>query len=139
MAGHIEFQQTNKINQAIAPQAVAGSLTSTYFDMGEAHHAVAIIEVGAHTTDVVVLLNQGIAAGVGGGGTVKAIAGKTVTVVVGMANSFQVIECEASELDVNGGFKSIAVLTTVAAGAGALISVTFIRTPLRREPSSLVT
>lgn len=132
------FQKTNKSDRALSPQAIATAVrTSSFFNMGVAHAGAFVIVIGAVAAALVAKVLQGTASGATGG-TTKAILGKTATYGTAHANSLQIIEVEASELDVANLYKAVALQVT-AAGAGGLLGAAFVRTPLRYEPASLVT
>ena len=70
---------------------------------------------------------------------VKAIAGKTHTFTTATDEAIAIIECEASELDIANGYRSIALHISAAGATAGSVGGTFHRVPLRQEPASLVT
>lgn len=138
MAGHIEFQQQNKVTFGFTPAALAtATRTGAFWTMADAHHVAVVFIIGAVTAAVTLSVIQGKKAGATGG-TTATISGKSLVIGTADALSVKIIEVEASELNVASAYLSIAA-KAVAAGGGAVVGATVIRTPLRREPSSLVT
>jgi len=130
---HVNFQKQNAVSHGISPQQVAGALASTYYSMNDAHHAAFLIEVGVHTTDIVIEIHEAKSAA---GGSHQLIAGKTITIAAAMANTKQIIEVDASEM--TEGFDFLGIVTSCAAGAGCLASVAVVRSPLRYYPPEYV-
>jgi len=130
---HVEFQKEFAISHGISPQAVAGALKSTYYSMDDAAHATFVIEIGAHTTDAVIEIHQAKNAAEL---DPALIAGKTLTIVVGYANSVKIIEVDGSEM--TDGFSHLGIVTSCGGGGGALVSVTMIRSGLRYNPPEYV-
>lgn len=128
---HQKLTKSFKYGQAIHPASIAGANTPIYFDMSIAHRAVFIILGGAWTSDQTVQVRQRL----GAAGTEKDITGKVVTLTTLLANTVQTIEVEASEMDVNGGFDRIGLLT---AGGTNVLGAAIIR-ETRYLPPSLVT
>jgi hypothetical protein len=136
MGTHYEFQEQNKVTIGNPPEAFATETkNSARASMADAHHAAVIILVGAWTAAVTVSIRQANALT---GGTTAAIAGKTLAVTAAMANLTQILEVEASEMDVANGYNHIFV-RVVAAGAGAYVGTSIVRTPIRYEPASKIT
>lgn len=133
---HTEFQKQTKVVFGLVDTTGTGDVNSDFIPMGEAHHCAVIIVVGTLANDVVFTLRESIIPGTSPGGD-QAISGKTVTLGAGESDSISILECEASELDVAGGFKNISV-RSAAVGAAEVMCI-IIRSPLRFEPASLVT
>lgn len=70
---------------------------------------------------------------------VKAIAGKTHTFTTATDLAIVIIECEASELDLANGYKSIFAHISAAGANAGYVGCTIHRMPLRHEPASLIT
>ena len=70
---------------------------------------------------------------------VKAIATKTMTFTAATDETISTIECNASELDVANGYRSLAIHVSAAGGNAGFVSATLHRCPLRHEPASLIT
>lgn len=132
---HVEFQKTHKVTLGFASQSVATTTTTgAFWSMESAHHAAVVFVIGAWTAAATISVIQGLAAGA----SPATIAGKALVLGAGHANSVQIIEVEASELNVASAYKTIAA-KAVAAAAGAVIGATVIRHPLRVDPASYVT
>jgi len=135
---HLEFQKTHKTTLGFGSQSVATTTTTgAFWSMKNAHHAAVIFVIGAWTATAVISVMQGNAP-LATPALAAVIAGKTLTLTAGHQNTVQIIEVEASELNVASAYFSIAA-KAVAAGAGAIIGATVIRHPLRVDPASYVT
>lgn len=135
---HLEFQKKNKVTLGLASQSIATTtITGTYWSMAGAHHAAVVFIVGTVTAAITLSVNQGNAP-LATPATAATISGKTVTLGTADSDSIQIIEIEASELNVASSYFSIAA-KAVAAGAGAIVGATVIRVPLRHEPAAYIT
>lgn len=134
--GHEEFEQQKKITYGLVDNTGTGDVDSDFIPMGLAHHCAVLIIVGTLAANVVFSLRESIIPGAAPGGD-KAIAGKTITLGVAESDSVALLECEASELDVAGGFKNISI-RSAAVGACEVMCI-IVRGPLRFEPASLIT
>ncbi len=134
---HVEYQKQVKVTLGLtAAQVATTTTTGSWWSMESAHHAAIIFVVGAWTAGVTLNILQ---ATDNAGGSAKALTpAKTLALTAGHADSVQILEVEASELDVAGAFNHIAV-QAIAAGAGAILGSSIHRFPLRYEPSSYIT
>lgn len=131
-----EFQKTHKVTYGVLATSLASTtVTGTYWSMKEAHHAAVIFTIGAIAAAVTISIMQGKAAGA----TPATIAGKSTALGTGDANSVQILEVEASELNVANGYETIAARAVAGGAANCDISATVIRWPLRIVPASLIT
>ncbi len=128
----IQFQQNNKVDLVKAAVSENGGATvgAVYLSMANAHHVSFIITFGvcAGTCPVQITQKNSVTA------VVKDITGK---LQAASAGTVKIIEVEASELDVSGGFDMVGFATT-GAGGGALISIVAVRSELRWGPSGLI-
>lgn len=133
----VAFQKLAKSTLGLTAASVATTTTTgAWWSMAKAHHMAVLFVIGAWTAAVTVNVLQATDNSGSGG---KAIgAGKTLAITAPMANSIQILEVEASELDVANAFNHIAV-QAIAAGAGAILGATVVRVPIRFGPSSLIT
>ena len=127
----VEFQKKHKSIFALIDNTGTGTVNSDFVSMAKAHHATVIIIAGTLAADVVLTLRESIIAGAAPGGD-QAIAGKTVTMGVAESDSIDILEVEASEFDIAGGFKNIS-LRSAAVGA-CEISAVLILWPTRYKP-----
>lgn len=130
---------TERISEDMAPLVSynadslgAGTTTSTYVDMENYHRGWLYLNVGdmqAGATLDVALLQATSAAGAGS----KAITGKSITQLTqagGDGDDLLCIELQSEELDVDGGFKFVAVQVVVA-NANVELAWTFFGTRSR--------
>ncbi|MBA7611603.1 hypothetical protein ES703_18831 [subsurface metagenome] len=127
----VEFQKKHKTVFALIDNTGSGTVNSDFFSMSKAHHIAIVIIAGTLANDVVLTIRESIIPGAAPGGD-KAIASKTVTMGVAESDSIKILEVEASELDLAGGFKNIS-LRSAAVGA-CEISAVIIKWPLRYSP-----
>lgn len=127
----VEFQKKHKSDLGLTAAAVATTTTTgAFWSVGDAHHAAFIFIVGTVTATTTISVVQALN---NAGGSAKAISGKSIALGTGDSNSIQILEVEASELDVAGAFNHVAV-KAVAAGAGAILGATVVRYPTRYKP-----
>jgi hypothetical protein len=124
----VEFQRKHKTVFGLVDPTGTGTVNSDFVAMGKAHHATFVIMAGTLGNDVVLTIREALLTGAAPGGD-KAIAGKTVTMGVGESDSVEILEVEASEMDVAGGFKTLSVRS--AAVGACDISVAIILWPTR--------
>ena len=133
----VDFQKRNKVTLGLASASVATTTTTgSWWSMAKAHHVAVLFVIGAWSAAATVNILQ--ATDSSGSGAKAIGAGKTLALTAGHANTIQILEVEASELDVANAFNHIAV-QAVAAGAGAVLGATVVRVPIRFMPSSLIT
>lgn len=127
----VEFAKKHKTVFGLIDTTGTGDVNSDFVAMGKAHHATFIIMAGTLGNDVVITIREAILTGAAPGGD-KAIAGKTVTMGVGESDTVEILEVEASELDVNGGFKTISARS--AAVGACEITIAIVLWPIRFKP-----
>jgi hypothetical protein len=137
MGTHKKMQEELKVQHGIKPQSChTANYDSPWFSLKDANRALFVIGAGVVTANVVCTIRQRKSVGTGGSGTTNMTA-KVKTITTALADTTQILEVDAAELDVANGFDQVS-LRAAAAGAGALLSVSVIREP-KHVPSSLIT
>jgi hypothetical protein len=135
MSDHKELQETLLVQYMVEPHLIAADHWGTYIYMKNSKRVLFAITEGAWQSDLTAQVVQKNSVT----GVVKDVAGRTCTITTGKTLTLQLLEVDAQELDINGGFDQVTIKFSLTAGGnGCIVDAIAIRDPTW-EPSTEVT